>query len=399
MKTSAQIALSWNALRAHRLRSALTVLGIAIGICAVVLLTGVGAGIQRFVLAEFTQFGTHLIGITPGKTQTHGMSVSVIGTVRPLTIADGEALRALGDVRGVVPVVQGNAEVEFGGRSRRVMVIGTGSQAPSVWRFRPALGRFLPADDPQGARSFTVLGAKVVEELFAGTNPLGEKVRIGGESFRVLGAMEHKGQVLGFDLDDAIYLPAARALEMFNREGLMEVDVLYGEQTDVPALVAGIRKILTARHGHEDFTITTQEQMLEVLGSVLDVLTFAVGALGGISLLVGGIGIATIMIISVTERTAEIGLLRALGARRRQILALFLGEALLLGLLGGLCGLVAGAVIVMLLKMTVPALPVAVPLHFVALALSVSLLIGFFAGLLPARRAARLDPVEALRAE
>ena len=391
--------MSWNALRAHRLRSALTVLGIAIGICAVVLLTGVGAGIQRFVLAEFTQFGTHLLAITPGKTQTHGMSVSVIGTVRPLTIADGEALRAIGDVRGVVPVVQGNAEVEFGRRSRRVMVLGTGPETPAVWSFRTALGRFLPADDPHGARAYTVLGAKVVAELFGGANPLGEKVRIGGESFRVIGVMEHKGQVLGFDLDDAIYLPASRALEMFNREGLMEVDVLYGAATNVTALIADIKKILVARHGHEDFTITSQEQMLEVLGSVLDVLTFAVGALGGISLLVGGIGIATIMIISITERTAEIGLLRALGARRRQILALFLGEALLLGLLGGVCGLIAGAVIVGVLKIAVPALPVAVPLHFVALALAISLLIGFLAGLLPARRAARLDPVEALRAE
>ncbi len=399
MVTGDLAQLPLGALRAHRMRSALTALGIGIGIAAVVLLTSIGEGIQRFVLSEFTQFGTHLIAVSPGKTTTAGISGAVLGTVKPLTIEDGEALRDLRNVRGVVSVVQGNAEVDAGRRSRRVTVIGTGPEAPAIWQFGPAVGRFLPTDDPRAARSFVVLGAKVRAELFAGANPLGTRVRIGGESFRVIGVMENKGQVLGFDLDDAVYIPVAKALEMFDREGVMEIDVLYAENTPVDSLVRDIKGRLTARHGREDYTITTQEQMLEILGSVLDVLTFAVAALGGISLLVGGIGILTIMTIAVSERTAEIGLLRALGAFRRQILLLFLTEAVVLSGLGGAAGLLVGAGLAWALNWLVPALPVHTSWPFVLFALLLSIAIGVAAGVLPARRAARLDPVEALRSE
>ena len=198
---------------------------------------------------------------------------------------------------------------------------------------------------------------------------------------------------------DRVYIPIARSLELFNREGLVEIDVMYDEGTDVDQVVRGIKRILMARHGREDFTITTQQQMLDVLGSILDVLTFAVGAIGGISLLVGAIGIITIMTISVNERTSEIGLIRALGARHTQILSLFLGEAIVLSAIGGIVGLVLGVGIGQLLSLTIPALPVHTPWTFVVLAESIAIFIGLAAGVMPAQRAARLDPVEALRAE
>jgi len=393
------VRLTAGSARAHRLRSALTALGIAVGVASVVLLTSIGEGVQRFVLAEFTQFGTNLIGVNPGQAKTFGASVGVFGTVRPLTLGDAEALRRVPHVRAVVPVVQGNAEVEGETRRRRVTVYGVGPGFPEVFAFGVASGGFLPRDDPEAPRAFAVLGSKLRQELFGNANPLGRRVRVGGSSYRVVGTMEAKGQVLGFDLDDTLYLPAARALELFNRDSLMEIDLLYAEGAPAGEVVAGIRRVLTARHGRDDVTITTQQQMLDVLGGVLDVLTFAVGALGAISLLVGGVGILTVMTIAVAERTAEVGLLRALGARQGQVLGLFLGEAAVLGAAGGVTGLVLGAGGARLLQFAVPALPVHTPWSYVLLAEAVAVAIGLVAGVLPALRAARLDPVGALRAE
>jgi len=393
------LRLTGSSLVAHRLRSVLTALGIAVGIAAVVILTAIGEGLHKFVLAEFTQFGTTLVAINPGKAITAGSSMGVFGTNRPLTLDDAAALRRLPYLEAVVPAVMGNAKVDAGERRRRTNVYGVGPQMPEAYRMHVHSERFLPPDDPAAPRAFAVLGSKLRQELFGSENPLGKRIAIAGSRYRVIGVMESKGTVLGFDLDDTVYIPAARAMGLFNRDSLFEIDVLYREQTPVEKVVAGIRKTLIARHGKEDFTITTQQQMLDVLGSVLDVLTFAVGAIGGISLLVGSIGIITIMTIAVTERTTEIGLLRALGARRRQVLVLFLGEAMVLAAIGGLAGLLLGIGTAWLLHALIPALPVHTPLTFVILAEGLSLLIGLAAGVLPARRAARLDPVIALHTE
>ncbi len=399
MRTADLISLTGNAILAQRTRSLLTGLGIAVGIAAVVLLTAIGEGVQRFVTAEFTQFGTNLLAVTPGKTETFGMSGAVISTVRPLSLDDAESLRRIPEVRAVVPFVQGNGAVEWNGRTRRTYIFGTGSEVPEVWRIRPALGRFLPADEPRRARAFAVLGSTLREELFGARSPLGERIRIGGESYRVIGSMQSKGQMLGFDLDDSVYIPVGRALAMFNRESLMEVDLLYQAGADAERVAEKVNKILSQRHGREDFTIITQDQMLEVLGSVLGVLTLAVGALGTISLVVGGIGILTIMTISVNERIREVGLLRALGAARHQIMGLFLGEAVILGILGGLAGLLLGIGGAWLIAMLVPGLPVQIAWAYVLASLAIAVSIGLLAGVLPALRAARLDPIEALRTE
>ena len=399
MTFSDLLHLTLPALSAHKSRSALTGLGIAIGIAAVVLLTSIGEGVRHYVLAEFTQFGTHLIAINPGRTTTMGTPIGTIASARPLTLRDADALAGVRGVEAVVPFVQGNAEVKYQARHRRTNIYGAGPEMPKVLQMAVASGHFLPPDDPGNARAFVVLGAKITRELFPGFNPLGEHLRIDNSRFTVIGTMVNKGQVLGFDLDDSVYIPAGRAQELFNRNGLMEIDVLYREDMETDAVARGIKRLLTARHGQEDFTLTTQEQMLDTLGSILGVLTFAVGALGGISLLVGGVGILTILTITIRERTGEIGLLRALGATHAQVLWLFLAESVILAGLGGIAGLVIGVGGAALLHALAPDLPVHTPWYYVALAEAIALTIGLLSGVLPARHAARMDPVEALRAE
>ncbi len=399
MRAADLVGLAAGAIVAHRLRSFLTTLGIAVGIMAVVLLTSIGEGIHRFVLSEFTQFGTNLVAVTPGKTETFGMSGAIVSNVRPLSLDDAEALKRLESVLAVVPVVQGNARAEFRNRDRRTMVLGVGAEVPRVWQMRVRSGRFLPRGDLRTGRSVAVLGNTLRQELFGQSNPLGKPIRIGGERFRIIGVMEPKGQFLGFDLDDTIYIPASKALQLFNRESLMEIDLLYRTGTPVAEMSAAVERLMLARHGHVDFTVTTQQQMLDVLGSVLNVLTVAVGALGGISLLVGGVGIVTIMTIAVNERVSEIGLLRALGATRGLIMALFLGEAIVLAAIGGLAGLAVGVGLAQALRLLVPALPVHTPWTYAVLAELLALVVGLIAGVLPAQRAAAMEPVEALREE
>jgi putative ABC transport system permease protein len=393
------IRLTTSSFLAYRMRSFLTGLGIAIGITAVILLTSIGEGLHQFVLAEFSQFGTNLISIQPGKTQTHGGSVGMFGSVKTISIEDAQALMHLPNVEYVNPSITGNAELRFNGKTRRSTVFGAGHDLPRVMASTVQLGSFLPADDPAQARALVVLGSKVRQELFAAENPLGNYLRVGGQRYRVIGVMEPKGQMLGLDLDDTVFIPAARALELFNRPGLMEIQLSYKPNAELDSVVRSITSLLKERHGREDFTLIPQEQALEVLGSVLDVITFAVGALGGISLLVGGVGILTIMTMAVSERTAEIGLLRALGAREGQVLVLFLGEAMLLSALGGLAGLALGVGIAQALHALFPAMPVHTPWLFAVVAELSAVTIGLVAGVTPARRAAKLDPVEALRAE
>jgi len=391
--------LTVNAVRSQRMRSFLTALGIAVGIGSVVLLTSLGEGLHRFMLAEFTQFGTNLIGVNPGKVTTHGVSGALISNVRPLTIEDSQALKKIPQVVDVVSVVQGNAAVKAGKKQRRTTVYGIDPAAPEVFKLQVATGRFLPDDPPRAARSFAVLGSKVRDELFGSGQVLGKRIRIGSERFRVIGSMESKGQMLGFDLDDTVWIPTAKALAMFNRESLMEIDVLYKEGSSADEVSDQIKKILIARHGSEDFTITTQEKMLEVLGKILNILTLAVGGLGGISLLVGGVGILTIMTIAVNERTNEIGLLRALGSEKKQILGIFLGEAVILASIGGMAGLVLGIGGAWLLEFLVPALPTHTSWTYIIAAELLAAAVGLLAGVLPARRAAALNPVDALRSE
>lgn len=400
MRLLDQLVSAWRAVAAYRMRSSLTLLGIGVGIAAVILLTSIGEGIHRYVLDEFAQFGTNVIQIVPGKVKTAGGPPTGLPTsVRPLTLDDARALRHVARVTGVAPAVWGNSEVRSNGRVRRTTVYGVGSASARIFRLEVRSGEFLPDEPWERARALVVIGSKLKDELYGAVNPLGTRLRIGGLEFRVIGVLASKGQFLGIDLDDTAFIPATRAAELFNREGLTEIDLSFGEGATAASVAGAATRALSARHGREDFTVTTQQEMLSTLSNVLDVLTLAVGALGSVSLLVGGVGIVTIMTIAVAERTAEVGLMVALGATRRAILGHFLGEAVLLAMGGGLLGLALGVGLATLLRFTVPGLPVQTPISFALLAELGAALIGLAAGVFPARRAARLDPVEALRAD
>ncbi len=393
------VRLTAGSIRSQRMRAFLAASGIAVGIAAVILLTSIGQGVRDYVLSEFAQFGTNLMLVMPGRVRTAGASIGVFGSVRPITIEDAIALRNVRGVEVTNPGIDGNAEVSAAGKHRRMTVFGMGPDWPAVAHMRVAMGSFLPHEDLHAARPLAVLGAKVKQELFGAANPLGKRVDISGSRFYIVGVMESKGQFVGMDLDDTVFIPVARAQEVFNRNGLTAIDVLYDPEAQPERVIEGIRRLIVARHGRDDVTIITQREMVRVLGSVLGVLTFAVGALGSISLLVGGVGILTIMTIAVNERTPEIGLLRALGARREQILALFLGEAALLAAAGGAAGLLLGVSVARLMSAIVPALPVSTPWWFAVLAEAIATFVGLTAGVLPAHRAAQMQPVDALRSE
>ncbi len=394
------IRLALRALAMHRLRTLLTALGTGVGVAAVVLLTSIGEGMYDFIEHEATRFGTHFLVINPGKNETFGGPPGMnSNTVRPLTLDDALAIRRLDSVVAVAPAVMGMAEVEQQGVKRNVTVLGTGPELPEIFSFEIASGRFLPDEDMLSARPLAVLGSKLKNELFGASNALGAHIRVSGQRFRVVGVLADAGTTVGFDLNDIVYVPVKHTMELYNVLGLQEIDVRYREDRPAAEVEGDITRLLTARHGSEDFEITTQDQMLSIMGTILGTITAAVAALGGISLLVGGVGIFTIMTISIQERIFEIGLLRSLGARRREVRRLFLAEALALGAAGGLLGLVLGQLAAWLLAALAPAIPVSVSLPYTAAALLIAVLIGMLAGVAPAMRAARMNPVLALRAE
>ena len=392
--------LALEALRSHRLRYGLSALAITVGVAAVVLLSSLGEGMQGFIRGQMSQFGTNLIAINPGKIETGGVPGTLGGSAQRLTLDDARAMRRVPGVTGVVPTAYGSGVVEFGDRSRRVYVYGVSADVPRTWSMDVDIGRFIPDMDYDRTSPVAVIGPKVQRELFGDANPLGQIIRIAETRFRVIGVMEQKGQFLGFDLDDAAYIPVANAMQIFNRPELDEIDLLAASVDAIDPVVERATAILTERHdGVEDFTIVTQKEGQEMVDRIMGVVSGVVTGIAAISLLVGAIGILTIMWIVVQERVNEIGLAKAIGATRQQILAWYLFESALTALAGGIAGLLIGLGGAWLLAAIVPGIESLTSPLMVLQAIVMALVVGVGAGVAPAMKAASLDPVEALRAE
>ena len=385
------------ALWGHRLRTVLSLLGMAIGVSAVVVLTALGEGARLYVTSQFSQIGTNLVIVIPGKNETTGLMPGVTGVPNDLTLSDAQALaRQVPAAVRLAPIAVATETVAYGEKRRQVAVFGTTHEYHLIRQLGVRRGEFLPAGEWHRGSAVTVLGPQTARELFGGEDAVGKVVRIGSWRMRVIGVMEEKGLQLGIDIDDMALVPVATAMKMFNRSSLFRVVLEMRSHRDLEPAKESVIRILAERHGEEDVTCITQDAVVSTLSSILGALTLALGAIAAISLSVAGVGIMNVTLVSVSERTAEIGLLKAVGARPRQILSVFLTEAALLSLCGGLLGLLLGAAAVQVLIRVYPALPARPPEWAVVAAFTVSLGVGVIFGVWPARRATRLDPVAAL---
>jgi putative ABC transport system permease protein len=384
------------ALRGHRLRSGLSLLGVAIGVAAVVVLTALGEGARRYVTGQFAGLGSNLLILFPGRTETTGMMPGIGGVPHDLTLEDAQAVARLPGVRAVAPVSMATEVVSHGERRRQLAVLGTSREMLELRQLRVAEGDFLRASELQRGDNTVVLGAKAARELFPGAAATGRVLRVGDRRMRVIGVLAPRGVHMGLDMDDLAVVQVATGMRMFNRSSLFRLLI----QAETHSLLEPVRgralRLLAERHKESDVTCLTQETVVSTFSGILSALTLALAAIAAISLSVAGIGIMNVMLVSVAERTEEVGLLRALGVARGQLLAAFLVEAACLSSAGGLGGVLAGFLAVRVLVGVYPELSASPPAWAVLSALAVSLSVGLVFGVLPARRATRLDPVAAL---
>lgn len=387
------------ALRGHGLRTGLSMLGVAIGVAAVVMLTGLGEGARRYVAEQFSSLGTNILIVIPGKTETTGALPGIGGVPNDLTIDDAAVVaRTVRSIDTLSPVAVGTETVSHQERSRDVMVIGATAEMQQVRNIRVATGRFLPVGDWHRGTSVAVLGKSLAEELFPGASALGNVIRVGDFRIRVIGVMASRGVSLGIDFDNIAIIPVATSMRLFNRTSLFRILMKLDPLADIEIAKQSITSVLMDRHNdEEDFTLITQDAVMGAFSQIFAALTAALAGIAAISLSVAGIGIMNVMLVAVSERTREIGLLKAVGAQPRQILLAFLTEAILLSGAGGALGLLTAWIAMGALAAAYPAVDATPPIWAVVSAVGVSLAVGALFGVLPARNATRMDPIAALR--
>jgi len=393
-----RLRFALGAATSHRVRTVLTLLAMGIGVAAVVVLTALGEGARRFVGNEFSALGTNMLVVLPGRAETTGGAPPLIGvTPRDLTLEDAGALLRNPSIKRVAPIVVGTAPVGFGGRERETITVGSTAALKPVRNLELASGRFLPEGDPKRGPPVVVIGNTVRRELFRAEPALGQWLRIGDRRFRVIGILSSSGRSLGLNLDEMVVIPVSQAQALFNTPALLRVLVQAKGADTVARAIDDVLATIRARHeGEDDVTVITQDAVMATFNKILGALTLTVAGIAAISLVVAGILVMNVMLVSVSQRTGEIGLMKALGAPPGTVLGLFLMEAALLAVAGAACGLGAGYAGVAAIAHAYPEFPVAAPAWAVAAAVAVAVVTGLGFGVWPARRAARLDPVAAL---
>ena len=383
----------------YPLRTGLSVLAMAIGVAAVVVLTALGDGARRYVVDQFSALGSNLVIVLPGRSATGGFSPAnaLTTTPRDLTIDDAFSLGRLPLVRRVAPLAAGTSEISAMGRLREVVVAGTAAPYLDIRSFKMAQGRFLPEADWNRGAPVAVIGSKIQEEIFGHRPAVGELIRLGDRRLRVVGVLKSVGQGLGMNTDEVVFVPVSLAQSMFNTNTLFRILIEARSRDEIEAVKAEVLAALKARHGgEEDVTVITQDAVLATFDKLLRALTAAVAGIAAISLAVAGILVMNVMLVAVTQRTGEIGLLKALGARGTTIRNAFMAEAAMLSLVGALTGYGLGLFGAFVLRQMYPVFPAYPPDWAVIAALGTALSTGLLFGIMPARRAARLDPVQAL---
>jgi len=399
MRSADLIRFARDAATGNPLRASLLVLAMAIGVAAVVVLTALGDGARRYVMNEFSSLGSNLVIVLPGRSQTGGFSPgnAITNTTRDLTIDDAQALSRASAVARVAPLVVGTSEISAGGKLREVMVAGTVSQYAEVRNMAMAQGRFLTAGDWGRGASEAVIGAKVRDEIFGNTPALGQLVRVGDRRFRIVGVLATSGQGLSMNTDELVFVPVSIAQSMFNTNTLFRILIEANGRNAIEAAKAQVADIIKLRHeGEQDVTVITQDAVLATFDKLLGALTLGVAGIAAISLAVAGILVMNVMLVSVSQRTAEIGLLKALGATGSGIRMVFLTEAIMLSLAGAKHHPNTAQLAAAVIRQLYPTFPAYPPDWAVIAGLATAMVTGILFGVLPARRAAQLDPVQAL---
>jgi putative ABC transport system permease protein len=393
------LSLTFSALKSARARTSLMLLAMAIGVASVVVLTSLGEGARRYITDEFASLGTNLLIVLPGRSETSGGSTSMFmsDTTRDLTLDDARALLRSSHIRRLAPVNVGASQLSWRERSRDVSVFGSSHDLLEIRHWTMAEGKFLPPLDMDQASPVCVIGVKLRRELFGNNNAIGQWVRLGDRRFRVIGVLATEGRTVGIDVEEVIVIPVASAQALFNEASLFRIIIEAKDRDAIKRASEFVKRTIRDRHqGEEDITLVTQDAVLATFDNIFRSLTYTVAGIAAISLAVAGILIMNVMLVSVSQRTAEIGILKALGASQRQIITLFLCEAAMLSLAGAFIGLLIGQGCSWLIGYFFPDITMGAPLWAVGAAIGVALITGLLFGAMPARNAARLDPVLAL---